>query len=94
MKCPYCHGTGINYDKEFIEECDECEGCGVIRPVTNEEWLCNLSTEEKASFLNYVTTACYHCGMFDDNEKCPFGRCVDGEADFEMWLKEKHNELL
>ena len=42
MKCPICDGTGEveNYHKIDFDEPTE--------PMTNEEWFCGLTTEEKA----------------------------------------------
>lgn len=52
MKCQYCNGTGehIN-DANRMTTCEFCGGTGVIKPQTNEEWFCSLSTEEKVTAL-------------------------------------------
>lgn len=47
MKCLKCNGTGIDDDRLT---CYECGGTGEVEQ-TNEEWFCQLSTEEKATFL-------------------------------------------
>ena len=63
MKCKHCNGTGkirgYFYEKTGVNKwekvwgdspCDECNGTGEIE-ITNEEWFCQLPTEEKAEFL-------------------------------------------
>ena len=47
--------------------------------MTNEEWFCSLSTEEKAKWLeNKMTWAAQEQGTFT-------------AKGWEKWLKEKHN---
>ena len=48
MRCPQCDGNGITM---FESQCWFCGGSGVVEPLTNEEWLHTLSTEEKADLL-------------------------------------------
>lgn len=51
-------------------------------PMTNEEWLCNLSTEEKAKFLRQI---------YRDGRDDYVGEWYEQtEADFVQWLKEIH----
>ena len=59
MKCKHCHGTGTRFvptnknaitGNGYTADCPFCNGTGEIE-VTNEEWLCSLSTEEKARFI-------------------------------------------
>ena len=51
--------------------------------MTNEEWFCALSTEEKAKFLRKV-----YCDGRDDY----VGEWYEQEEeDFVQWLKEKHH---
>ena len=86
MKCKYCNGTGehIN-DANRMTTCEFCGGKGVIEPLTNEEWFCGLSTEEKAKFLRKI-----YCDGRDDY----VGEWYEQEEeDFLQWLKEKHNEM-
>ena len=53
--------------------------------MTNEEWFCGLSTEEKAKFLRKI-----YCDGRDDY----VGEWYEQEEeDFLQWLKEKHNEM-
>jgi len=61
MKCSECGGTGkvefpmmsMNGDEYTGEweqhECEDCKGTGEVQ--TNEEWFCQLSTEEKAKWI-------------------------------------------
>ena len=97
MKCPECGGTG-KVHKYFYEKtdvgkwemvcgevaCEECDGTGEVE-VTNEEWLCNLSTEEKARFLERI---CYSA-WGDRNSR--FKDMAD-YTDWIEWLKEIYRE--
>ena len=55
MKCKHCDGDGVIVDVEYGHAgkygCKYCDGKGVVEPLTNEEWFCELSTEEKARFF-------------------------------------------
>ena len=85
MKCKYCNGTGehIN-DANRMTTCEFCGGTGVVEPLTNEEWFCGLSTEEKAKFLRKI-----YCDGRDDY----VGEWYEQEEeDFLQWLKENHND--
>ena len=84
MKCKYCNGTGehIN-DANRMTICEFCGCTGVIKPLTNEEWLEQASTEEKAKFLRKI-----YCDGRDDY----VGEWYEQtETDFVEWLKEKHH---
>jgi hypothetical protein len=59
-KCPKCNGTGFVPTNVFgvngAIKCDFCDGTGVfitnaVEPITNEEWFCGLSTDEKTDKL-------------------------------------------
>ena len=73
-----------------------CSSFKTKKPLTNEEWLCSLSTEEKAKWMFRLTYKCYWCGREYEktkkyNEKeCPFQKCLDDSKGFKKWLKEKH----
>lgn len=90
--CPKCNGRGtVGYFHidHFVDiECDRCHGSGEVSEtdVTNEEWFCNLSTEEKARFLEMI---CYSA-WGDINSR--FKDMAD-YTDWIEWLKEKHNEM-
>ena len=79
--CPVCNGTGehIN-DANRMTTCEFCGGTGVTEPLTNEEWFCQLSTEEKAKFL---AAQQLHGGTIASRS----------DVDWEVWLEEKHNEI-
>ena len=82
MKCKHCNGTGksnMYKDGEFVD-CMYCGGTGKIEVnMTNEEWFCQLSTEEKAKVLRRKTY-----GNSEDNEAI--------EQGWANWLKAKHED--
>ena len=56
------------------------------KPLTNEEWLCGLSTEEKARFFACeFTIACDDYAYFHNKETW-------NEKYWLEWLKEKHDD--
>ena len=86
MKCKACNGTGVlvapiyeNDEIGFVDktyQCYCCRGSGVIKQ-TNEEWFCQLPTEEKAKVI------------VDLGREQHFPK--DVEVEFcEQWLKEEH----
>ena len=85
MKCQYCNGTGehIN-DANRMTTCEFCGGTGEIG-ITNEEWLEQASTEEKAKLLSKLCKFIYNCGKKGSIPKYMY------EEDFVQWLKEKHH---
>lgn len=68
MKCKACNGTGVlvapiyeNDEIGFVDktyQCYCCHGRGVIEQ-TNEEWFCNLDTEDKAREISDMTAQGY-----------------------------------
>ena len=52
--------------------------------MTNEEWLEQASTEEKAKLLSKLCKFIYNCGKKGSIPKYMY------EEDFVQWLKEKH----
>ena len=52
--------------------------------LTNEEWFCFLSTEEKAKWLSKHSQFMYNCGEKQAIPKIMY------EEDFVQWLKERH----
>ena len=89
MNCPKCGGTGFVPTNVFgvngAIKCDFCDGTGVFitnneEPHTNEEWFCQLPTEEKAEWLeNKMTWAAQEQGTFT-------------AKGWEWWLKQPHTE--
>ena len=80
MKCPRCGGSG-KYMREVggYRPCEHCNGTGEIE-VTNEEYLCTCSTEERAKFLTEVILSDRRFRM----------TMVGGVEETKAWLKEKH----
>ena len=51
--------------------------------MTNEQWFCGLSTEEKAKWLSRHSRFMYNCGEKQAIPKIMY------EEDFVQWLKER-----
>lgn len=96
MKCPNCDGSGIVnepiYNKSHtliknwaIKKCDMCNGSGeyIGEPMTNEEWLHTLNTEEKAFALETIIRSVLV-------QRPPMCHDVCNREFWERWLKEKH----
>lgn len=77
MKCYKCNGTGY-YDIDT--ECPVCDGTGEMT-LTNEEWFCQLSTEEKARWMA-EEKICRGYFIFPSME--------EAIQEALEWLKEKH----
>ena len=100
MKCPICNGKGYVYNAlgSFNEDCGHCQGTGKVRvegePLTNEEWFCQLSTEEKAEFSMRVFCNCSWCLDGGSPKECPFNEFLNCPAESKenmmKWLKEMH----
>ena len=99
MKCKHCNGTGkirgYFYEKTGVNKwekvwgdspCDECNGTGKIE-VTNEEWLCNLSTEEKAKVFANATYSTAETPL-----TILWGGKEAEQKKWELWLKQPHTE--
>ena len=97
-ECPKCKGYGIvgGAVPDILRgrgaifssnECDMCHGSGEVQ-MTNEEWFCTLSTEEKAEVLrDMIITDSY--GFLDKIEYEEDWGC-NGARVIEGWLKEIH----
>ena len=96
MKCPVCDGTGTSNTcvNGTFKPCTFCDGTGEYEPFdadveldklypteqTNEEWFCQLPTEEKAKWLEEkMTWAAQEQGTFT----------AKGWA---KWLKQPHTD--
>jgi len=79
MKCGYCNGTGKS-KYGYNQPCTHCDGKGFVEPLTNEEYLCTCSTEERAKFLTEVILSDRRFRM----------TMVGGVEETKAWLKEKH----
>jgi RecJ-like exonuclease len=80
MKCPVCDGRGFFPVSNIAAKvCPQCNGTGEMQ-MTNEEWFCQLPTEEKAKWLeDKMTWAAQEQGTFT-------------AKGWEMWLKQPHHE--
>ena len=78
--CQFGEMCKPNYD------IDVCYHYKVKEPLTNEDWFCSLSTEEKAEWLSKH----FHCGdcIFEKPVCC--GEYDGCKSEFVKWLKEKH----
>lgn len=103
MKCTRCHGTGKMIEwvatdtvSEYEFPCRKCNGTGEIE-VTNEDWLGQMTLNEKAKFLKEISFCCNTCSpeQFEAYKngkfKCPLKMACATANGFEDWLKEKHN---
>ena len=83
MKCPECKGDGWIpvFESGFCGKyaCPTCRGTGEVT-LTNEEWFCGLSTEDKARIFAIIT---FNAG----NE--PFEVVLKR---VQKWLKEEHHD--
>ena len=85
MKCPKCgYKQAIHDDINEWWHCPQCHGSGEVQ-MTNEEWFCQLTTEEKAKWLSRNSKFMYGCGRMETTPKVMY------EEDWEMWLKEIHH---
>lgn len=110
MKCPMCDGTGkseIGVGAFTIHgaDCDQCNGKGIIEPMTNEEYLRSCTTEQLAEFIYCLTEVCdYYTGngakkisqyaKEDANDKNHV-ELIHGNRDFDElveWLKQPHQD--
>ena len=64
--------------------------------MTNEQWFCGLSTEEKAKVLYNFFMARTFCHLCPEEDVCDIGyecKYDSGEVkDFVEWLKQPHKE--
>ena len=92
-KCEACCGSGyINFWTDdghiSMRTCRRCDGYGYIeaKPMTNEEWFCQLPTEEKAKFFVMIEMSAMHPvkrGSIDTKKFI---------EDVTEWLKQPHKE--
>lgn len=85
MKCPNCDGTGkaeIGVGAFIIHgaDCDQCNGKGVIEPMTEQEYIQSCNTEQLAEFLTKV--------ILDDKRFRM--TMVGGVNETKLWLKQPH----
>lgn len=55
MKCKYCDGDGVIVDVEYAHAgkytCGNCDGAGVVEPLTEQEYIQTCNTEQLAECL-------------------------------------------
>ena len=83
MKCPKCNGQ--RYKAPDVP-CGRCDGKGVVEPLTNEEWFCDLSTEEKADKLTDFSFWLVPTLPSEDKREQIRKKLLE-------WLKEIHDEM-
>ena len=94
MKCPMCSGKGMvdypmyaddehkwQYCVARMKKCDMCNGTGEV-PITNEEWIKSLDTEQLAKRLHNNDVYAFFV--------CKNGGKVPSVEHYVEWLKEKH----
>ena len=90
MKCPMCDGKGIRCEESdngigYIScECYHCNGTGEIEQ-TNEEWFCQLPTEEKAKVFANATYSTAETPL-----TILWGGKEAEQKKWELWLKQQH----
>ena len=84
MKCSLCDGKG-----EYMHQCggyrpcEHCNGTGKV-DITNEDWFCSLSTEEKARFFACEFTIACDDYAYSGNKE------TWNEKYWLEWLKKEH----
>ena len=87
-------------DCKFVEDCVDYGWLGCKKftpapsnPMTNEEWFCSLSTEEKARWMSQHFHYCDICNrhVCQGGEECKWYDRNMSESDiFKEWLKAVH----
>lgn len=81
--CDFCYGTGeIAYGDD-----DRIEPIGNKKPMTNEEWFCGLSTEEKAIWIERIMFIVRYRKEVEDGA---YMQTITKKDYIENWLKEIH----
>lgn len=96
MKCPVCDGLGFFPSSNIAATiCSQCKGTGEVEQ-TNEEWFCELSTEEKAEWLDKVAENCCQICDEENRELCrgniATGCKFENAKKWELWLKQPHEQ--
>ena len=92
--CPKCNGrgtVGYYHIDHFVDiECDRCHGSGEVSEVemTNEEWFCGLSTEEKAIWIERIMFIVRYRKEVEDGA---YMQTITKKDYIEKWLKEIHH---
>lgn len=93
--CDKCGGTGFFCEMRMGDFCTLGSPCPHQKPLTNEEWLHTLNTEQLAGFLADKCNEVVETVLSDAS--CDIGDIDNDDywyrqADFVEWLKEKHND--
>ena len=89
MKCTACDGRGYFPVSNITAKiCPQCNGTGKLQ-MTKEKWFCNLSTKEKAKFLEGLIIYCFGIGHTTESEYEKYKELID---DVEKWLNSPHEE--
>ena len=88
MKCNECGVSGKSR-YGYGQKCLECDGKGIVEPLTTEEWFCSMTTEEKADFLFDIGSYDWLENLAEEynmplNEKQSICKAIV------RWLKEEH----
>ena len=87
MKCTVCDGRGyFPVSNIAAKVCPQCNGTGEMQ-MTNEEWFCQLPTEEKVNALLNLHEKVRQRMRTDIGGENSFYK---GDY-YRKWLKEKHN---
>lgn len=103
MKCKHCNGKGKKYKYFYIKTgvntwrqvgedvlCENCDGTGVVEPLTNDEWFCRLPIEGKATFLSekFAEAIKYAFGAHGENTD----EIKPNPSYWQEWLKQPHTK--
>ena len=98
--------TETELEYHFCFNCDDRKQCYTkpkdctriqeeigLQEMTNEEWFCGLSTEEKAEFIKKIIKSCGWCLDGGNPPYCLLSgnKCLFNDGEFVEWLKEKHD---
>lgn len=85
MICPKCRGEGSYFYNGICYPCERCNDTGEVKTITNEEWFCQLPTEQKARWLydHYVNA------RTDEY----YGRQEKTLSEYQKWLVSVHRGI-
>ena len=91
ISCPQCGFPRIRDVGNGLYQCDDCgthfdKDENVV--LTNEEWFCGLSTEEKADLMSRIVD-CSNCHIPKDGRSC-MGTYSGCWHEIIKWLKQPH----
>ncbi len=87
--CIHCDVCYVPRSVGCVDRCDNfCQRKTQNGEQTNEEWFCQLSTAEKAEWLDGLIAYCFGVGHITESEQEKYQNIV---ADVVEWLKQPHN---